>query len=122
MTPADLLDDATLQNLVDLDDGGYGLVSEMLEIFRDDTPRRIQDILAAVAQGSTEGLSQAGHALKGGAGALGARAMRTLAAELEALGRDGSVAVAPDLAARLEGLYQGTLSALEGYIEELKKK
>ena len=82
MSAANLLDLTTLRNLVELDDGGDGLLSEMITIFREDTPRRIQDILAAVAKGSADELSRTAHALKGGAGALGANALRTLAAEL----------------------------------------
>jgi HPt (histidine-containing phosphotransfer) domain-containing protein len=118
MTPTDLLDLTTLQNLVDLDDGSHGLVSEMIAIFRDDTPRRLEDILTAAEKGDAEGLSRAAHALKGGAGALGARALRLLAADLEVLGRNGSVDAGPDLAGRLEGLFQRSLAALETYVAE----
>lgn len=118
MTPTDLLDLTTLQNLVDLDDGSHGLVSEMIAIFRDDTPRRLEDILAAADKGDAEALSRAAHALKGGAGALGARALRLLAADLEALGRSGSVEAGPDLAGRLEALFQSSLAALEAYVAE----
>lgn len=118
MTPSDLLDLTTIQNLVELDDGGHGLLSEMISIFREDTPRRIQDILTAAAQGNAEELSRAGHALKGGAGALGAHALRVLASDLEALGRGGSVAVGPDLTLRLEATFQATLAALEAYVSQ----
>ncbi|MBP1771972.1 MAG: multi-sensor hybrid histidine kinase [Holophagaceae bacterium] len=118
MTPAELLDLTTLQNLVDLDDGSHGLVSEMIAIFRDDTPRRLQDILAAAEKRDAEELSRAAHALKGGAGALGARALRLLAADLEALGRSGSVEAGPDLPGRLEDLFQSSLAALETYVAE----
>jgi HPt (histidine-containing phosphotransfer) domain-containing protein len=114
-----LLDLTTLQNLVDLDDGGHGLLSEMINIFREDTPRRIHDILTAVAKGNAEELSRAGHALKGGAGALGAEAMRHLASDLESLGRSGSVDVGPDLTGRLETAFQATLAALEAYVTRL---
>lgn len=122
MAPSDLLDQTTLQNLVDLDDGSHGLLSEMIDIFRDDTPRRIQDILQAVADGDADNLSRAGHALKGGAGALGARALRTLAADLERLGRDGSVDAGADLPARLESTFQACLAALEAYVREGEAK
>lgn len=116
MTPSDLLDLTTLQNLVDLDDGGFGLVTEMIGIFRTDTPRRIQDILQAIETGDAEALSRAGHALKGGAGALGARALRLLAAELEYLGRDGSCEAGLELQARLESTFQASLDALETFV------
>lgn len=120
MTTSDLLDLTTLQNLVDLDDGGHDLLSEMIGIFREDTPRRIQDILAAAAKGSALDLSHAAHALKGGAGALGANAMRYLAADLEAQGRSGSVAVGVDLPQRLEATFQASLTALDAYVAALQ--
>ncbi|WP_306590668.1 Hpt domain-containing protein [Geothrix sp. 21YS21S-4] len=116
MVPSDLLDPVTLQNLVDLDDGGPGLLSEMLAIFREDTPRRIHDILQAIQQGDFDGLSRAGHALKGGAGALGAKALRGLAADLEHLGRTGSVDGGSDLPLHLEATFQASLAALEAYV------
>ena len=122
MAPPDLLDLMTLQNLVDLDDGGHGLLSEMITIFRDDTPRRIQDILQAVADGDADTLSRAGHALKGGSGALGAKALRTLAADLEHLGHSGSVDVGADLPVRLETTFQACLAALEAYVREGEAK
>jgi HPt (histidine-containing phosphotransfer) domain-containing protein len=118
VAPSDLLDLTTLQNLVELDDGSHGLVQEMIGIFREDTPHRIQDILQAVADRDAEAFSRAAHALKGGSGALGARALRARAAELEALGRGGSVAVGPDLGVQLEALFQASLAALEAYVSE----
>jgi HPt (histidine-containing phosphotransfer) domain-containing protein len=122
MTPSDPLDQTILQNLVELDDGGHDLLSEMIDIFRDDTPRRIQDILTAVTQGNAEALSRAGHALKGGAGALGANALGVLASDLEALGRDGSTDVGPDLSDRLEATFQSSLAALGAYVTRLQSK
>jgi len=118
----DLLDLFTLENLVELDDGGTGLLSEMIGIFREDTPRRIRDILEAIAKGDAQELSHAGHALKGGSGALGASAMRNLAADLEDLGRGGTVEAEPDLSQRLESLFQVTLTALDAYVASLQPK
>lgn len=118
MAHPDLLDLTTLQNLVELDDGSHGLVSEMIAIFREDTPHRIQDILKAVGERDAEAFSRAAHALKGGAGALGAKALRARAAELEALGRGGSVEAGADLQDHLEALFQESLAGLEAYVRE----
>jgi HPt (histidine-containing phosphotransfer) domain-containing protein len=118
VAPSDLLDLTTLQNLVELDDGSHGLVLEMIGIFREDTQGRIEDILTAAARRDAEEFSRASHALKGGAGALGAKALRALAAELEALGRGGSVEAGPDLRDRLESLFQASLAALEAFVRE----
>ncbi len=119
MTASDLLDLTTLQNLVELDEGGHELLSEMIAIFREDTPRRIQAILAAAGAGNAEDFSRAGHALKGGAGALGANAMRHLAADLEALGRSGSTDAGADLSERLNAIFQASLAALDAYVANL---
>lgn len=116
MTVSDLLDLTTLHNLVELDDGGYGLIKEMLSIFREDTPRRIQDILSAAGLKDAEALSRAAHALKGGAGTLGAKAFRAMAADLEALGRSGSAEAGSDLRLRLETAFQQADAALESFI------
>lgn len=118
MTSSDLLDLTTLRNLVELDDGGYGLVKEMAALFREDTPHRIQDILRAIGQKDAEALSRASHALKGGAGTMGAKVLRGLAAELESQGRDGFAKVAEDLPLQLEAAFQAALSALETYVSE----
>ncbi len=119
MTASELLDLTTLRNLVELDEGGHSLLSEMIAIFRDDTPRRMRDILAATAEGNAENLSRAGHALKGGSGALGATAMRHLAAELEALGRSGSTDAGVDLPERLNATFQASLAALNAFVTNL---
>lgn len=116
MPSSDLLDLTTLQNLVDLDDGGFGLVAEMTVIFRDDTPRRLRDILLALETGEAETLSRSAHALKGGAGAIGAKALRALAAELEALGRSGSAHAPEGTAEALEAAFQAAVAALEDYV------
>lgn len=122
MASSDLLDLITLQNLVDLDDGHFGLISEMIGIFRDDTPGRIEGILEAAARMDVEDFSRAAHALKGGAGALGAKALRAMAADLENLGRGGSVDAGEDLAARLQACFRASLAALGAYVREGKNR
>ena len=121
MTPTELLDPHTLQNLVDLDDGGHGLLAEMVAIFREDTPDRIRDLLAAAGAGDAHTLSRAAHALKGGAGALGARALQELAADLEG-GPEDALALGPQvLAGQLEEAFARSLAALEAHLEELRR-
>lgn len=115
MPLSDLLDLTTLQNLVELDDGGMGLVAEMTAIFRDDTPRRLRDIYAALDAQDAEGLSRSAHALKGGSGAIGARVLRMLTSDLEALGRSGSAAAPEDTRQRLDTAFQEAVAALEAY-------
>ena len=121
MTPSDPLDPRTLQNLVDLDDGGHGLLSEMIQIFREDTPDRLRDILAAAEAGDAYALSRAAHALKGGAGALGATVLQTLAADLEAEAEETLAAGTQDLAPKLEEAFARSLAALEAHLDGLRR-
>ncbi len=117
MPATDLLDLPTLRNLVDLDDGSTGLVAEMTALFREDTPRRLREIRTAVEGGDPETLSRSAHALKGGAGAIGARLLRGLAAEFESLGRSGSTQAPEGALDRLEAVYRESLEALDAYAQ-----
>jgi hypothetical protein len=49
---------------------------------------------------------------------MGAKALRALSADLEALGRHGSVEAGPDLSGRLEALFRASLEALEAFVRE----
>lgn len=118
MPSTDLLDLPTLQNLVDLDDGSTALVAEMMALFREDTPRRFQELRVALEAGDAEAFSRSAHALKGGSGAIGARALRALAADLESQGRTGNLSAQDLSLAQVEAAFQRTLEALAAYIAE----
>jgi len=64
-----------------------GLVREVIELFLLDAPERVAALHDAMARGDMSALACTAHTLKGSAGHLGARALATLCARLEALGR-----------------------------------
>lgn len=87
-TPSpEVLDPGVMQQLLDLDDGGLGLLREMYELFRDDTPPRIAQLEAAIAKGDRAQMGDTAHAVKGAASTMGAPRVRALAQVLEASGR-----------------------------------
>jgi HPt (histidine-containing phosphotransfer) domain-containing protein len=92
-----------------------GLVLEMTALFREDTPRRLQEIRRTLSIGDAEAFSRTAHALKGGAGAIGARALRAQAAELGAAVLVGSTTVPEAALMQLDATYQDTLRALEAF-------
>jgi len=125
MTPMDpsslalgeVLDADTLQQLIDLDDGSLGLLQEMYEIFRDDTPSRLEALEAAVRAEDREEMGDVAHAIKGAAATIGAPRVRALALALETAGRKGASEVEPArLVAGLKEEFQQALRALEGFI------
>ena len=93
--------------------GDAALRAEIIQMFLEDCPGRVDEIRAAVAAADARALISAAHALKGSAAYLSASTVRARAADLERLGRDGNVAAAPALFAQLE-------TAVAHLLEELK--
>ena len=113
----DVLDADTVQQLIDLDDGSLGLLQEMYEIFRDDTPSRIEALDAAAKAGEQEEMGDVAHAIKGAAATIGAPRVRALALALEMAGRKGASDAQPELlVAGLKEEFQQALRALEAHI------
>jgi HPt (histidine-containing phosphotransfer) domain-containing protein len=125
MTPMDptsqalgeVLDAETVQQLIDLDDGALGLIQEMFEIFREDTPSRIDALAVAAGANHREEIGDIAHAIKGAAATIGAPRVRALALALETAGRKGSSDPEPTiLVASLREEFQSALKALEAFI------
>jgi HPt (histidine-containing phosphotransfer) domain-containing protein len=66
----------------------------------------------AIAAGDADALRKAAHALKGSSANLGAQQVSAVSAELEKLGRSGTVQGAEALFARLESEFARALAAL----------
>lgn len=113
----DVLDAETLQQLIDLDDGSLGLLQEMYEIFRDDTPSRIEALDIAVTTDNREEIGDVSHAIKGASATMGAPRVRALALALETIGRKGIAETEPAvLVSSLKEEFQQALRALESFI------
>ena len=66
-----------------------GALGELIAMFLEDIPRRVQAIRAATTTPDLEALKVAAHTLKGSAGNLGGRRLASLCAELEKLAKCG---------------------------------
>ena len=75
--------------------GDADLRAEIIQMFLEDCPMRVEDIRAAISSGDTAELVSSAHALKGSAAYLAASIVRECAGELERLGREGDLAAAP---------------------------
>jgi len=85
------LDDEILGRLSDPALGGDPeFLSELIELFLDETPARLAELRQAAAAEDATGLTTAAHGLKGSAASLGARGICELCGALERLGRSGS--------------------------------
>ena len=72
-------------------DGEPSIVDELIDAFVEDTPAQLAAMRAAVAAGDARALDAAAHRLKGGSGALGARRLAALCAQIEGLARVGAL-------------------------------
>jgi len=82
--------------------GDRALLDELLDIFAEDAPMRIDAIRIAIAGGDAQQLMREAHTLKGALKVLGAAAAAGLALHLENLGRDGDLSRAREAGAALE--------------------
>jgi CheY-like chemotaxis protein len=93
-------------------EGEPDIVQELAEAFQFETPPLLQALHQAVAEGQPEQLKRVAHNLKGSSQNLGARSMAALSADLETIGKQGTVEGAVELITRLEQEYQRVCLAL----------
>jgi len=83
-------DPAALAELRECDPDGT-LAAELIGVFLEDTPRRIQALHMASAAGNPSALAHEAHALKSSCAQLGALLLSDHCRWLEQTGRDGSL-------------------------------
>jgi HPt (histidine-containing phosphotransfer) domain-containing protein len=92
--------------------GDASLRAEIVQMFLEDCPVRVEAIRAAVASGDAAALVSSAHALKGSAAYLSASIVRGRAADLERLGREGNLAGAPALLEQLDAAVVALIAEL----------
>jgi CheY-like chemotaxis protein/HPt (histidine-containing phosphotransfer) domain-containing protein len=112
-----ILDESTLGQLRELDDGGNGLIQEMFGLFLEDVPARLDAMRKHLAEGDVVSLGQEAHALKGGSGSLGASRLRHLCADLEKAGREKRLEDAAAILPQVLAAYEEAKGALESYLK-----
>lgn len=69
------------------EEGGPDILGELIDIFLDDTPGRLQDMQQAVNGGDAESSESAAHALKSSCAQLGALHLSELCRQVEMAGK-----------------------------------
>ncbi len=67
--------------------GSEEVIREVLSVFLDDIPRRIEALRSLVSEGDAAGAGEQAHAIKGAAASVGGEALREIAFEIEKAGR-----------------------------------
>jgi CheY-like chemotaxis protein/HPt (histidine-containing phosphotransfer) domain-containing protein len=92
--------------------GRVELVVEIIDLFLETTPQRLEQMRDARLKGDTRELFSLAHSLKGAAVQLGAWGMAELCHKIQTLGRAGSMADTGDALYRLEAEFQGAARTL----------
>lgn len=111
----DVLDQTALEALRDLnDEGDDDLLVELIDLFLEDAPTRINSMRDAIAKQDWTAVASLAHSLKGSCGSLGAMHMAELCNRLEQHGRAGGPHAPAELMfAELEAQYALVHEALE---------
>src|SRR5688572_10392409 len=101
-----VLDPAVIESLRRLNQPGEpDVVQEVLTLFIAEAPMRLAAVAGAVEAGDAMALQRAAHAMKGSAAAIGATALQRICADLEEMGRGGSLAGARDAVESMRSVY-----------------
>ncbi len=112
-----VLDDSRLLEFIEFDDEERSMTRDVVRLFTTDAPLRIQAIEQAAAAGDLPGLSRAAHALKGSASNIGAVALQTVCAHIEAQAAAGDLVSAASQVPVLPDLWSKTLAVLDAYAQ-----
>ena len=88
-------------------------LAELIDCYLEETPKQLQAIEAAVAQGDANALGQEAHTLKSSSAALGATTIANLCKELEVMSSTGASLVALEKVLQLKAEYERAKAALE---------
>jgi signal transduction histidine kinase len=113
LDPAALAEVARLQR-----PGRPDLVNSIVTRFRDEAPRRVEALREAIDRGDAAAVRDYAHSLKGDSRRIGGTEVGRLCAEIELLGRSGTLANAAELLARLSAAVERLCTALKSVCEE----
>jgi signal transduction histidine kinase/CheY-like chemotaxis protein/HPt (histidine-containing phosphotransfer) domain-containing protein len=108
-----LMDFSRLEEFKEFDDEEQSMTKELIQLFFNDTPPRLDAMRAATAAGDANALTKAAHALKGGASNIGAKAIQQHADGLEAASREAMPDDANLRVEKLAELWVQTREALQ---------
>ena len=111
MTDADKLDPAALERLHEW--GGDKLVGQMVQLFLDNSPARMDQIRNGIDGADASQAEQGAHSLKSSAANVGAERLRVLSADVEGAALSKDLTAVEGLLSDLEAAYANAVSQLE---------
>ncbi|HEU5079896.1 MAG TPA: Hpt domain-containing protein [Opitutaceae bacterium] len=117
MTNANLIDPEAIENLRALNpDDAEGFLRDIIGIFLEDTPQRLDELKISLEQGDQVRFTRAAHSIKGSSSNLGAMPLRAVAEKLEHESRANGLGNVQDYLAQLSETFSATKMELEKII------
>jgi two-component system sensor histidine kinase/response regulator len=91
---------------------GPRALAEVIDVFLQTIPRRLDDLRQAHARGDAESIRAVTHSLKGASAQIGARGMADICVQIEAVVRGGDVSALGELLTALEADYAAVSASL----------
>ncbi|MDR2561553.1 MAG: Hpt domain-containing protein [Holophagales bacterium] len=114
-----VLDFVAIAHIFEAGDGETGLFEELMGIFQQDQPQRLEKLGQAVISGDLATIRDISHAIRGSAGTMGASRLRAAAGLLEAHSTGHPSAASPQvLFELLTRAYEEARLALGEYLEK----
>lgn len=115
-SPPSAIDTSRLEKLRDLQKAtGRDLLTQVIDLYRTDTPQRLDRLRRALAGGDAGEAERLAHSIKGSSANLGAPVVVALAAEIEKDVAGGALEGVDEKLARLEAEIDRVCEALEGF-------
>lgn len=119
MTDPVILDPQALERLREW--GGEKLLAQMVRIFIDNSPTRMDQIRGGASGGDIKEAERGAHSLKSSAANLGLETFRTAAAEMERHAASGNFEAVAELLPALEEAYTKGMEAVQSVEQGLSE-
>ncbi len=113
---SDIIDQAALKRLEDW--GGTKLSHEIVRLFLENGPTRVDQIRKAMDDEDLEVPERGAHSLKSSAANVGAQLLQKVASDLESAASDGDLKRVRELVPNLEQAFAQAVQELEVIVEE----
>jgi HPt (histidine-containing phosphotransfer) domain-containing protein len=101
-----ILDMSVVEELLSLsDDGDPELLLDLIQMFLDDGPAKVQAVTEGLQAGDFDKMERAAHSLKGSSGNLGARRLQNVCEGLQLASRDKRLDESRGLAGQLRDVF-----------------
>jgi two-component system sensor histidine kinase/response regulator len=110
---AALLDADVIGELIELDGGGIGLLTELVDLFRGTVVGQLDELDASIARGDSSATGKVAHVITGTSASIGAARVAALSRELQLLAGQDRLQAAPPVAVAVRRAIVDALAALD---------